>query len=399
MQFPYRFAYDGMLNTSSNAYIDVSAAILLRSGNRAVGNIEGAVGSKSNPFYAERQLKLIARICDHINTTPSIKSKCKHALFIDGGSNETGFFTGDNAGVDDGDFNPSTNNDFKIWLQGKYGNVGALNTAWGTSYPTFHAVQIGDYMPTKYSAYYIGYSDNQRTKDWWQYLCVSHKLFYRKVLQAAHNPQSIDPTLSSTNTGIQVAAYLTEGLTGQGVFWGSGVINMLDGFDIIFSSIGALDGAHVGGNHLKSFAYRMSVLRGSLPTKVFGQEMDKDALYAATGRIGPSRLARATFAQGAEWLIYVFYDEIGEWNEDVYVSINGDTLTFLEDSQLAVSTYVENQQRALPTASSSLSFDMWDVLTQTNNPNDTVDDWLAAVNPDAQGLSNTYVDVVMSEIL
>lgn len=398
LQLPFRFAYAGMPNASDKAYIDTSASILLRSGNRAILNVEGAIGSKTNPFYVERQLKIIARICDHIATT-DLKTKCQHALFIDGGSNETGFYTGTTGGIDDGDFSPSTNNDFVAFLQKKYVTVSALNSAWGSNYSVFRQIQVGDYKPTKYSSYYIGYNDNQRTRDWWEYMCVSHKLFYRQVLKAAHNPQSIDPTLSSTNTGIEVAAYLTEGLTGQGVFWGSGVINMLSEFDIIFSSRGAMDGSHVDGNHLKSFAHMMSALRGCLPSKAFGQEMDGDVLFANGQRIGPSRLARTTFAQGAEWLIYVFYDEIAEWDEDVYYSINGDTLTFLQDSQLAVSTYVTGQNRTLPTPSSSLNFGLFDVLSTPNNPNNTVSSWVASVSPDGEGLSSTYVDITMTEIL
>lgn len=398
LQLPFRFAYAGMLNASDKAYIDISASMLLRSGNRATSSIEGAIGSKTNPFYVERQLKIIARICDHIATT-DLKTKCQHALFIDGASNETGFYTGTTDGIDDGDFSPSTNNDFIAFLQKKYVTVSALNSAWSSNYSVFRQIQVGDYKPTKYSSYYIGYNDNQRTRDWWEYMCVSHKLFYRQVLKAAHNPQSIDPTLSSTNTGIEVAAYLTEGLTGQGVFWGSGVINMLSEFDIIFSSRGAMDGSHVDGNHLKSFAHMMSALRGCLPSKAFGQEMDGDVLFANGQRIGPSRLARTTFAQGAEWLIYVFYDEIAEWDEDAYYSINGDTLTFLQDSQLAVSTYVTGQNRTLPTPSSSLNFGLFDVLSTPNNPNNTVSSWVASVSPDGEGLSSTYVDITMTEIL
>jgi hypothetical protein len=399
IQIPYRFAYSGMLGGSQYAYIDTGAAILFRSGNRALSSVEGAGGCKANPFYAERQLKLVARICDHINNNATLKANAQQVLFIDGGSNETGFFTGDyNGNIDDGDFNTATNNDFKVWLQNKYGTIGALNTAWGSGFVAFHAVTKGDYQPTLYS-YYIGYSENQRTKDWFEYLCVSHKLFYRRVIQAVRNPQSVDPTLSSTTTGIQVAAYLTEGLTGQGIFWGSGIVNMLSEFDIIFSSIGAADGAHVGGNHLKAFAHRMSVLRGSLPSKIFGQEMDKDALMANGQRIGPSRLMRTTYAQGAEWAIYVFYDEISEWDEAVYYSINGNTISFLADSQLGVSTYVTGQERTLPTATSTLSFNLGHVLANVANPNNIVSDWLSAVNPDAEGLSSTYVNISMNEII
>ena len=399
LQIPWRFAYSGMLNASQYAYIDTGAAILFRSGNRALSNIEGAGGCKANPFYAERQLKLIARIADHINKNATLKANVQQMLFIDGGSNETGFFTSETNGVmDDGDYNNATNNDFVIWLQSKYNTIAALNAAWGTSYLEFHAITAGNYRPGAYAGY-IGYSENQRTTDWFNYLCQSHKLFYRRVIQAVRNPQSADSTLTSTNTGIQVAAYLTEGLTGQGIFWGSGVVNMLSEFDIIFSSRGAADGSHVGGNHLVSFAHAMSVLRGCLPSKIFGQEMDKDVLTANGQRIGPSRLMRSIFPQGAEWVIYVFYDEISEWDEDVYYGINGDTLTFLQDSQLGVSTYVTGKERTLPTASSTLSFNLSHVLANVANPNNTVSDWLSAVNPDAEGLSSTYVDISMNEIL
>jgi len=393
LQCPFLFAFDGMLNASSNAYIDLGAAILLRSGRRATSNIEGAWGCKANPVYAARQLKLIARIADYVNNNPVIKANCEQFLFIDGGSNETGFYTSEFGGnIDDADYNNATTNDFKVWLQGKYSTVSALNSAWGVNLPTFNAVEIGHYRPPLYSGQ-VGYNDNQRTKDWFKYLTDSHKAFYQKVIQAIKNPNSVDSALTSTNTGIKVAAYLTEGLTGQGVFWASGVVSMLRDFDIIFSSIGAADGAHVGGNYLKGFARMMSLLRGTLPTKEFGQEMDKDVLNANGHRIGPSRLMRTIFAQGATWAIYVFYDTEAEWDEAVYYSINGTTLSFLADSQLGVSTYVTGQSRTLPTVSSTMTYNWTHVLTATNNPNNTNAGWVSAVNPDEEGLSTTYVDI------
>lgn len=401
IQIPYRFAYNGMLNNSPNAYISTGAAILFRSGNRALSNVEGAVGCKANPAYADRQVKLVARIFDHINNNALLKANAQECLFIDGASNETGFFTGSYAGnIDDGDFNNATNNDFQLFLQDKYhGNISELNTAWGRSFVTFHAIQVGDYQPTLYGGSYIGYSENQRTKDWFEYMCVSHKLFYRRILQAVKNPHSVDPTLSSTNTGIRVACYWTEPYTGQGIFWGSGIINMLSEFDIVFSSRGASDGSHVGGNHLISFAQAIDTMLGCFPAQECGQEMDSDVLFANGHRIGPSRLARCIYSRGAEWMIYVFYDEIADWDEDVYYSIEGDTVTFLQDSQLAVSTYVTGQNRTIPTPSQTLSFDLYDVLDNVFNPNNVVTDWVELVDPDAEGLSSVYVQISMDEIL
>jgi len=137
----------------------------------------------------------------------------------------------------------------------------------------------------------------------------------------------------------------------------------------------------------------MSLLRGTLPTKEFGQEMDKDALSANGHRIGPSRLMRTAYAQGATWTIYVFYDTEAEWDEAVYYSINGTTLSFLADSQLGVSTYVTGQSRTLPTVSSTMTYNWTHVLTATNNPNNTNAGWVSAVNPDEEGLSTTHVDI------
>lgn len=407
VQIPYRFAYDGMLNASSHAYIPTSAAILLRSGNRALSNIEGAVGSKANPFYADRQAKLAARIADHINSDPFLKENAQQALFIDGASNETGLFTGSFEGnIDDGDWNNSTNVDFQMFLQSPdmyNGNIGALNTAWTRSFPTFHAISRGDYQPTLYSGSYIGYSENQRTKDWFEYLCASHKLFYRRIIAALKNPQGEDPTLSSTNTGIQTVCYWTEPYTGQGIFWGSGIPNMLSEFDIVFSSRGASDGPHVGGNHLVAFAQAVAVMLGTFPNQICGVEMDSDILFANGHRIGPSRLARCIFAAGAEWMIYTFYDQtgtaVGDWNEGGYYSINGDTLTFKEDSELAIEEYIIGKTRTLPTPSQTLTFDLADVLANVADPGGVVADWLAAVAPDAEGLSSIHVFISMDEIL
>ena len=143
-QLPFLFAFDGMLNASSNAYIDLGAAMLLRSGRRVTSDIEGAWGCKANPVYAARQLKLIARIADYINNNPTAKAACQEFLFIDGGSNETGLYTSEFSGnIDDGDYNNATTNDFKVWLQGKYSTVSALNSAWGVNLPTFNAQKTG----------------------------------------------------------------------------------------------------------------------------------------------------------------------------------------------------------------------------------------------------------------
>lgn len=405
LQIPFRAPYDGMLNVPpqvngfQSPFLSNNGIMTLRSGNKATSGIEGAIGCKSSTEYKNRQLRLIANIAHHINTNPEIKSSVKQVLFIDGGSNETGFYTGDHLGnIDDGDYNESTISDFRNFLQRKYGNINKLNGTWGTSFSNFGSIGVNDFRPTLYN-YYIGYSENNKTKDWYEFYCTLHKLFYRDVINAVRNPKSVDPSLTTTNTNIQVAAYLTEGLTGQGVFWGSGVINMLSEFDIIFSSRGASDGSHVAGNHLISFAHMMSVLRGCQPNMIFGQEMDKDELTANGKRIGPSRLARTAYAQGAEWIVYVFYDEISEWNEEGYISINGTSLTFLEDAKLAASTYVTGRFRTLPTISQTIRFNLDNVLTQTNNPNNTVTSWVSLVNPDQEGLSTTYVNIQMEEII
>lgn len=406
LQLPFRAPYDGMLNSPSPVngyeppYLSDEGILTLRSGNKVKSGIEGAIGSKTSIEYKNRQLRLIANISHHINSDPELKSAVKQVLFIDGGSNETGFYTAEYSGqIDDGDFNETTIIDFKNHLQRKYGNINKLNGIWGTSFQSFSNINKSDFIPNIYGQYYIGYSENNKTKDWFEYLCILHKLFYREVIKAVKSPKSVDPSLTTTNTTIQVAAYVTEGLTGQGVFWGSGVINMFSEFDIIFSSRGAADGSHVAGNHLISFSQMMSVIRGCQPNMVFGQEMDKDVLFANNKRIGPSRLARAIFAQGAEWLIYVFYDQMSEWNEGGYDSINGTSLTFLQDAQLASSTYIVGKERTLPTISQTLHFNIDNVLTQTNNPNNVVTNWVSLVNPDQEGLSTTYVNIQMDEII
>ncbi|WP_428668133.1 serine hydrolase [Runella sp.] len=411
IQLPRRYACVDDPDTASgksSAYLGLANAILLRSGNRAKHGITGTTGSIFNAYYVQRLQKLTARIAHFIRSNATYRANCGPGLFINGGSEETGFFTAEFGGAfDDGDYSIEATQTFRGWLPQKYGSISNLNTNWGTGFTDFDQINPTDYRPAIYGST-IDYAQTRRQRDWFNFLCEMHQNFYGQVKFAWRNPRSIDSSLpvfsdGTTDTKFQLAAYWTENLNAaQGLSWGAAVVSMLQVFDVIFSSSGSTDGPPVGSNRFKSYAFRMAMLHAL--GVVYGQEMDRDNLSENGGRIGPSRLARVAFDWGAEWLIYVFYDETTEWDETGYLGIDGATHSFMDDAKLAYDTYVRNQERSILTISSTVSYgasnyqSLESIFNNVSSPNGVVAAWLSAVSPDSNGLSSSKVDVLMRPI-
>lgn len=393
------------------AYMSYTEAEMCRDGGYMLDGIYGATGSASSSTFMNAQKRWIARVMDFVyNNYADI---CYGVMYADGGSTETGFATKDRStkfaggqrtetyAFQDGDWSENQKTRFTTWLQTKYVGVANLNAAWNTTYPFFGAIQAAHYMPPQYDTSgdmgVVAYNQNNRTWDWFLFKVSEKKAKYSQIIGAIRNPSSVVGGLINPSTPMPTIAYLTESLTtAQGYTWAAAAVEMLQGFDQVWSSTGSNGGAVGTDSHFKSFGFRASVLRGTIPSKVFAQEIDTDKyLYSDGGRVGPSKTMAAIFAQGATYFICTFFRTTAEWDEANYLSEDGQTRSFKDDMALGYVNHVLGKSRTLPTVSQTKIYNYSHIKANVGNPNNVVSDWVALTNPTAAGLSNTYVDVLM----
>lgn len=402
-------------SAASCAYLSYEEAEQCRDGGYMLDGLQGATGSGASVNYMAALERMTAKVMDFVYD--NYADICYGAMFADGGSTETGFATKDRStkyvgaerietyAFQDGDYGFQMVDQFTNYLTNiRYGTVAALNAAWGTSLSSISDIQNNKYL-FQASTYngsgdmgVVAYNENRRTKDWFLFLCNRKKAKYARVINAIHNPSSVIGGLASPSTPIRVIAYSTESLsTAQGYTWGAAAIEMLNGFDMVWSSTGSNGGPVGSDSHFKSFAIRASTLRGTIPSKLFAQELDTDLyLYSDGGRVSPSKSMAATFAQGATYFIVTFFRTEAEWDEANYLSEDGVTRSFKEDLRLGYVNHVQDKSRVLPNISQTIQYNYEHVLANVYNPNNTTQNWLSLVNPSAAGLSNTYIDIQMT---
>lgn len=400
-------------SAASCAYLSYQEAIVCRDGGYMLDDITGAQGSYRSVAFTTAQNRLAAKVLDFIYSTSDYASICYGVMYADGGSTETGFATKDRStkfaggqrtetyAFQDGDWSENQKTRFTTWLQTKYVGVANLNAAWNTTYPFFGAIQAAHYMPPQYDTSgdmgVVAYNQNNRTWDWFLFNVSEKKAKYSQIIGAIRNPSSVVGGLINPSTPMPTIAYLTESLTtAQGYTWAAAAVEMLQGFDQVWSSTGSNEGAVGTDSHFKSFGFRASVLRGTTPSKVFAQEIDTDKyLYSDGGRVGPSKTMAAIFAQGATYFICTFFRTTAEWDEANYLSEDGQTRSFKDDMALGYVNHVLGKSRTLPGVSQTIAYNYNHIKVNVANPNNVVSDWVSLTNPTAAGLSNTYVDVRM----
>ncbi len=407
-------------SASSCAYMSYTEAVVCRDGGSMLDGILGATGSYQSATYVTKLKRLHAKIMDYIYDNHA--DICFGAMYADGGSTETGFPTlGKSTRYDgavrtetqafqDGDWSNATKTAFGAWLRSKYVTDSDFSTAWNlgsVETPEFISAFGLFYQPTVYNPNGdlgdVDYSSDTRRKDWFKFLVDRKRYAYSQVIGAVHNPSSVDGLLISPTSPIKTIAYLTESLTiGQGYTWAAAAIEMLSGFDMVWSSTGSNGRAVGSDSHYKSFALRAATLRGTIPSKRFAQELDTDTgLYSDGGRVSPSKTMAAIFAQGAQYFIVTFFRTTAEWDEANYLSEDGQIRSFRDDLALGYINHIQGKDRTLPTTTgTALEYDYDDILA-TNpagyaNPNGVVSTWIAQTQPTAAGLSNTYIDIIMT---
>lgn len=382
-----------------------------RDRNNAILGVNSNFDTKGSISYANatavgRYLELMARISHLVNTgtcpdgTPYSDVVIGISL-IDGGLNETGFNTQAFDPYTDGFYSDSTMAALRTFMQTKYGNIYALNSAWERNYASFAEINRGN-VPKPNEGLDVNYNENQALRDIFDFRINHHAEFYQKVADAIHAPSTIVSGLSAS-TDIKFFAYVTENFTsGQGRTWGVlAMRKMYAPFDGLLSSTSSggspnyPTGSLSGGRTVhRDYAVRAALMRCILGNGNFGQEQDGDPVESNHGN---STSFEITKQYGGKYSVVALQvatdgeDPSHSWNRNVR-SADGLTRTYRNDLKWMYETKMRGvTPPALPSLSSTLTYTDKDALAAPHNPNDILNTWMNAAQPNVYGIVNSLV--------
>jgi hypothetical protein len=246
---------------------------------------------------------------------------------------------------------------FRNWLTGKYGNIGALNAAWGKNYNNFNQID-----PKRPSGSTFSEADGT---DWFT--------FRTHVLKETNN--LFKNTVKGIHGGIKV-------ITHQGSVYDK-LARARGTFP--FDQIGAeLDGVKINDDVEYDHRFALDLLRSNLPGKIYVNEA-----AAVSGIESVKRLTRESFAHGAN-VVTVFYMERALADPGAVSELKSLT-----------NEWVKNKDVTIPNPSQTTSFNLSNMIASdgclTNRDNyggdcDAYKNWRNVYNQ-----SNAPVKIMMND--
>lgn len=380
-------------SAASTKYLPDSSYDIDRYGVKVNGNGYNLNAKASfayhNTFARTSYFNYVARVCNYINNHP-LKGVIEGIGLLDGGLGETAFelqnrqgFDGHPSPITDSGYHDDNIAAYRVFLgstgSGRYANIGALNSSWGTSYGSFADINKDNMPKTADMTYDMTYNEGNGQRDWYRFKAKTHRDFYIQFCNVVKNPSSQIGGLAS-NTGFNTFAYVSENFSsGQGRTYGIALVRyMYEMFDCYLSSVTSGEGPNHTGSFLGDVQLRNMLLLGTFGNKPRGQEQDGDPVDRPTGQ---SRTAKCTFDMGAKYSVVALQTEASHWERNVLGDDNV-TRKYKDDVLRTRDVYCIGQVPNSPTAGIINYFDA-DTLISPHNPTNVVASWKSATNIDS----------------
>ncbi len=380
------------LGASGTKYLPDSSYDIDRYGVKVNGNGHNlnlkASFAYYNTFARTSYFNFVARVCNYINNHP-LKGVIEGIGMLDGGLGETAFElqnrvgTGHPTPVTDSGYHDDNIAAYRVFLgstgSGRYANIAALNSSWGTSFGSFADINKDNMPKTADMTYDMTYNEGNGQRDWYRFKAKTHRDFYIQFCNVVKNPSSQIGGLAS-NTGFNTFAYVSENFSsGQGRTYGIALVRyMYEMFDCYLSSVTSGDGPNHTGSFLGDVQLRNMLLLGTFGNKPRGQEQDGDPVDRPTGQ---SRTAKCTFDMGAKYSVVALQTEASHWERNVLGDDNV-TRKYKDDVLRTRDVLCIGQVPNSPTAGIINYFDA-DTLISPHNPTNVVAAWKSATNIDS----------------
>ena len=339
--------------------------------------------SYNNAYARARYLQFVARVVDYANNHP-LKGIIEGFFYIDGDFGETcisrQFSYNTNNGIwpvnTDLGYSDDEMAGFRSFLQGVYGTIGSLNSAWGINYADFSQINKDTIPRPPTDGTFFNYNYNQGTRDLFAFRVKTRNEMYSDVTAAIKNPSDYLAGLSS-GTGFKTFAYNTENFTwNEGVSTATAMMKyMYQPFDCLISSCTAGGGPTNTAGYLGDLVLRQQLYRGTFgEDKDYGFEMDLDPVENS---FGPSKTMSVLKPLGCKYVMIALADVVEKWNRNVTGS-DGATRTLKADLKRCRDLYCDGQTVSFPSYSSVIEYTDSDVLNSPHDPDGKKSAWITA---------------------
>jgi hypothetical protein len=342
-----------------------------------------------NIFARTSYFNFVARVCNYINNHP-LKGVIEGIGLLDGGLGETAFElqnrqgTGHPTPVTDSGYHDDNIAAYRVFLgstgSGRYANIAALNSSWGTSFGSFADINRGNMPKTADMTFDMTYNEGNGQRDWYRFKAKTHRDFYIQFCNVVKNPSSQVGGLAS-NTGFNTFAYVSENFSsGQGRTYGIALMKyMYEMFDCYLSSVTSGGGPDHTNSFLGDVQLRNMLFLGTFGNKPRGQEQDGDPVDRNTGQ---SRTAKCIFNKGAKYSVVALQTEASHWERNV-LSDDNITRKYKDDVLRTRDVYCIGQSPSSITPDVTLTYFDADILISPHNPTNVVSAWKTATNIDS----------------